>query len=1137
MQNIAGRKSIRGILLAGGALLSSGALTYPAVAQANEKVRVYSIGAQDLGSAIRQFALQTGIDVAFDPAAVAGKRTKGLRGRLPEEAALRALLSDTGLRFRRTSTGYALLGVPARKTSLVTPLVEENSFQPQTEPVEILVTAQRMEERLIDVPISVSAFTMEQLADQKIETGAELLRAIPNVNFSKDNFTSYNFSIRGIGTKAASVSADPAVAISFNNTTLLRNRLFEQEYFDIERLEVLRGPQGTLYGRNATSGVVNMIPAKPKLGRFDGEIQGEVGNFSSTRLRGMINIPLGDKFAIRGAGAWTKREGFDVNTLNNSRVNGRDLWSTRLSALWEPSDNFRVHAIWEHFNEDDNRSRTGKQLCTRAETPKTFQYNNGFTDEVGDPNSYTLSEMWPASTLTPGCQNKSLFTDEAFGVPNGIGFPIITGLLLSRAGGPGIYTGGRYTNPVLDPFAVAGNRQSTNLREISTIYDPVFRAKNDVVQLNMELDNADDTLHFYSQSLYMKDNYFGSQDFFRFASQPYFAPKESYSRTLFPLWAPYLGASTPEGNGVFCDNQIGCTDRPVAVDLSRSKSRQWSQEFRVQSSFDGPLNFSVGANYVDFKTTEDYNVYSNLLTIIALGLNNNFSGNASCLNDPDDIQCIWIDPNPIGEGPEDGHNYLRSIQKAKIRSYAGFGEIYWKATDTLKFTAGLRYTSDKKTLTPIPSQLLTAATTYGGGFSGRGYPEEPDQVQKWGRFTGRFAVDWKPDLSFTDSTLVYASYSRGYKAGGANPRGNDANPEFASYSRLPDTFAAEDVNAFEIGTKNSFAGGKFMLSVAAFLNDYKNYQISQLIDRSFHTENVDARTMGLEFEAAWLPSRNFRIGATFGYLDTRIGKNQFSIDVMDRTQGNDDWVTIRPWAQSPNTCIAPRAAVQQLLNAIAPANNPPPGWVPGGPPGFRDAAGIFMRLLCESPRFFENVDGDGAPDPSNTAIGFQPGAYVSNLLGIVYDPLTPYDPTKPSSYLVGNASNYGAPNGGRGFGAPIGGNQLPNAPHFTFNIGAQYTFFFDDWQLAIRGDYYRQSSSFARIYNTAYDKLKGWGNGNVALTLSRPESDLQFQIYVKNILNKTPITDAFTGPDELGNFTNVFTLDPRIYGLNVKVGF
>lgn len=1000
---------------------------------------------------------------------------------------------------------------------------EASNLAPQNSG-DIVVTAQRMEERIIDVPISVSAFTMEQLADQKIETGAELLRAIPNVNFSKDNFTSYNFSIRGIGTKATSVSADPAVAISFNNTTLLRNRLFEQEYFDIERLEVLRGPQGTLYGRNATSGVVNMIPAKPKLGRFDGELQGEVGNFSSTRLRGMINVPLGDNFAIRGAGAWTKRDGFDVNTLNNTRVNGRDLWSTRLSALWEPSDKFRISAIWEHFNEDDNRSRTGKQLCTRSETPESFQYVGGFTDIYGDPNSYALNEMWPASTLTPGCQNKSLFTDEAFGVPNGLGFPIVTGLLLARAGSPGIYYQGRYTSPVQDPFAAEGGRQSTNLREISTVYDPVFRAKNDVVQLNIDFDNADDTLHFFSQSLYMKDNYFGSQDFFRFASTPYFTPKERYTN-IFPLWAPYLGASTPEGKGVFCDPQIGCTDRPVALDLSRSKSRQWSQEFRIQSSFDGPINFNVGANYVDFKTTEDYNVYSNLLTIISLAMNNNLTINANCLADPNNPQCIWIDPNPIGEGPEDGHNYLRSVQMAKIRSTAAFGEIYWKATDTLKITAGLRYTDDRKTLTPVPSQLLTAATPYGGGFSGRGYPTEPDRKQKWGRFTGRLAIDWKPDLSFSDSTLVYASYSKGYKAGGANPRGNDANPEFASYSRLPDTFEPEDVNAFEIGTKNQFAGGKFMLSAAAFYNDYKNYQISQLIDRAFNTENIDARTMGLEFEAAWLPSRNFRIGATLGYLDTKIRKGQYSIDVMDRTQGNDNWVTLRPWAQSPNTCIAPKEVVQQLLNKLRPVNNAPPaGWVPGGGPGFRDGSGIVMRVLCESPNFFDGKR-------------FQPGGDLSNQYGIVYDPLAPYDPTKPSNYTTTGYSNYGAPGGGRGFAADLGGNELPNAPHLTFNIGAQYTFFMDDWQLALRGDYYRQSSSYARIYNSEYDRLKGWGNGNVAMTLSRPESDVSFQVYVKNIFNSTPITDAFTGPDELGNFTNVFTLDPRIYGLNVKFGF
>src|SRR3546814_1755921 len=80
------------------------------------------------------------------------------------------------------------------------------------------------------------------------DLGSELVRAVPNVSFSKSNFASYNFSIRGIGTKALSVASDPAVAVSFNNTPLIRNRLFAQEYFDVERVEVLRGPQGTLYG-------------------------------------------------------------------------------------------------------------------------------------------------------------------------------------------------------------------------------------------------------------------------------------------------------------------------------------------------------------------------------------------------------------------------------------------------------------------------------------------------------------------------------------------------------------------------------------------------------------------------------------------------------------------------------------------------------------------------------------------------------------------------------------------------------------------------------------------------------------------------------------------------------------------------
>src|SRR5690606_27830849 len=140
------------------------------------------------------------------------------------------------------------------------------------------------------------------------------------------------------------------------------------EYFDIERVEVLRGPQGTLYGRNATGGVVNLISAQPGW-RFEGRLKAEVGNYDARRLSAMLNVPFGETFAIRLAAAGTERNGYGYNALTDTDVDGRALWSTRFSAAWEPLDRLRANLVWEHFEEDDNRARTSKQLCHRDEGP------------------------------------------------------------------------------------------------------------------------------------------------------------------------------------------------------------------------------------------------------------------------------------------------------------------------------------------------------------------------------------------------------------------------------------------------------------------------------------------------------------------------------------------------------------------------------------------------------------------------------------------------------------------------------------------------------------------------------------------------------------------------------------------------
>ncbi|KAB2854430.1 MAG: TonB-dependent receptor plug domain-containing protein, partial [Sphingopyxis terrae] len=186
---------------------------------------------------------------------VNGKRSGGYSDRSDPETALRVLLRGTGLGYRREGNIFVVQPV-GNETPTAAAVTDGDN--------EIIVTAQKRAEKIIDVPIAISAFTPRALDDKKVEGGAELVRAVPNVNFSKSNFSGYDFTIRGIGTKAISASSDPAVAVSFNNTPLIRNRLFEQEFFDLERVEVLRGPQGTLYGRNATGGVVNIITAMPK---------------------------------------------------------------------------------------------------------------------------------------------------------------------------------------------------------------------------------------------------------------------------------------------------------------------------------------------------------------------------------------------------------------------------------------------------------------------------------------------------------------------------------------------------------------------------------------------------------------------------------------------------------------------------------------------------------------------------------------------------------------------------------------------------------------------------------------------------------------------------------------------------------
>ncbi|AMG73597.1 TonB-dependent receptor [Sphingopyxis granuli] len=1104
--------------------LATVAVAQPAYAQ--DQVYSFDIPAQDLDSALKEFARVSGQQVVFNSQDARGKTAPALKGSHSASDALDLLLRGSGLVAERGRSGLFLIRT---SRAAATPAADDSGYRPE----EIIVTAQKRKEAVQDVPIAITALSQKSLEEQKIEGGPDIMRAVPNLTFSKSNFTGYNLSIRGVGTKSISATSDPGVAVAFNNSALIHNRFFEQEFFDMERVEVLRGPQGTLYGRNATGGVVNLITAKPKLSTFEGNLKGEVGNYNSRRLLAMLNVPLvEDVLAVRVAGSMTQRSGYDYNATTKNRINGRDLWSLRTSVAFEPAPWFRANLIWERFSEDDNRSRTGKQLCHRDDGPTHV----GGVDLADNVNVFTGVEIRRA-LFGQGCKPGSLYDDAAFGTPNGLSYNFILGAVALKDSGTGIGVDpnapsffnnlASVVQPV-DPYG--GLMQSRNLREINSIRDPRYRAKADLFQFNLDVDITP-ALTFSSQTAYNSDKVYSLQDYNRFTSLPVFT--DSTKLTRFDGQPSEFSNLIP--GGIFCDPQIGCSDTVAGIDISQAKSKQFNQEFRLQSSFDGPLNFSVGANYTRFKTLNDYYVMYNVLTALAwsggfypafgTGVPWNpamcpYSTRAFGVPvDPSDpyAACVYVDPNPVESINGNGHNYFRSKNPYKLKSTALFGEAYWNIRDDLKLTAGFRYTEDRKTFTPVPSQVLLARSLLGGGNVSAGYPEGPPIKQKWGEWTGRIGLDWKPELGFTDDTMLYAFYSRGYKGGGANPPSPDFATEeewlanaiadgmpqsdidfYRGFGWVPaltltgvgyeSTFEPEFVNAFEIGAKNSLLNGALTLNATAFYYDYKDYQVSQIRDRTAVNENFDAKVWGLEFETVFAPTRNLRINANVGYLRTKIGKGETSIDIMNRTQGNPDYTLVKPWMQLPSNCVVPTHVAAEWARTK---------------PGLQGYWGMCGGVRGAVNGFFPPFIGDPA------------------FGGTAYD-----------------YTNYPELNGGAGLKADLGGNELPNSPRWTANLGAQYTIDFDpDWSATIRGDAYWQAKSWARVYNLApYDRLKGWSNVNLSLRIDGPE-DLTFEAYVKNVFNKSPITDSFLNSDDTGLTTNVFTLDPRIIGFSIAKRF
>jgi outer membrane receptor protein involved in Fe transport len=673
---------------------------------------------------------------------------------------------------------------------------------------EIVVTAQLREQRISEVPMAITAYSGEFLDELGLNDFEDVSRYVPGFEVQNQSPNNPGFVMRGVTSDSGESFVEPRVSVFQDGVSISKSRGSFVELFDVQRVEIVRGPQSTLYGRGALIGAVNIIQNRADPSGFAGFLEGGYGNFDAWTVEGMLNVPMGDTAAFRVSGRYRNRDGYIENLLGQADFNSVDTGAIRGTLHWAPSSRVSVD-IFGNYQEDHPNGTSFKSMSFSPTDPVTGAV-------LGDRSPNT------GATLAPGAGFEG-------GAPLGLDRKVwgVTGIV--RAELSDSFT--------LTSISAYREFNGVEILDADGISLPVITAAADErgdqtsQEVRLTYDNHGSITAFVGLSYFHED---GTQR----------TPAQFDERVLLARIAGALNgggaipgrpATDPAPIGLFGNTGFtGLLLQGVAGSFGYALDPATAQATAA----------NLKANHLETTTnsseTDSFDIFGDVTIHLSpefeVGVGARYSHDSKTTS----LSSAVLNGRSILGG------FIGALQQPEPIRTALLGALAVPGAATIPPSA----------LYPVPLFGLTFQPT-----NGNGSVESQDLNDD--SFTWRLVARWAPNAT----TSVYANYARGRR-----PEVLSALPPSAPFGPARfNVVDAETVDSFEVGARTRTAGGTLSLDGALFYYKYQNFQTTEQLGTIFVTTNAgEAEAYGFEGQIRWRASPNATFFATYAYNHSRF---------------------------------------------------------------------------------------------------------------------------------------------------------------------------------------------------------------------------------------------------------------------------